>query len=528
MIHPLFFDDREIFNSLFYNVFNNIHNLQSALNKIPEIQSRVDRVAQAGDRFTEDLPGLARLKEYVTPLETELAGALPQVRDEVLRPVRQREAAIGIAILRRETDAQGSPRSVEQLAALNEVVELVKTTEPRDDAGPVLAHAEAVIGKDLEALLAAERRETADVPQSLDGLARLKQWQAATAGRFAKFAAYAPYQAVMNDTAARAAAIESAIVQELPSIVARAPDVAAVRAIRAALDSLPKDGKEGGTATPLSMAYRKGLDQWLSAAVGNVTRSAPARNAAPDASQAATINPLGGLANLPSANVQTSSACPSSGLKETELVGAICRKDFRTVYRSQDRTYGYLVEMLKVIGQQCQGIVSGDFIRSVLKQQTSPDILTNPKAMENAGLNVLLGTLLEAGRASKNPGRWLDEKITESELVGRAQADAMTMLGSGCDDPTLKTFLANAETFFADPAAGIPESELSMSDVCKRAQPEREAGYRKVKYCSCAGPVLERLSGTEKAFIRADARQNLWDAISLIPGLRTEIGKCNL
>ena len=66
-----------------------------------------------------------------------------------------------------------------------------------------------------------------------------------------------------------------------------------------------------------------------------------------------------------------------------------------------------------------------------------------------------------------------------------------------------------------------------MADVCKKAQPQAEALYRKVKYCSCAGPVLDRkLNATEKNFVRVNTQQNFSNAVQLIPGLLTDLGKC--
>jgi hypothetical protein len=99
----------------------------------------------------------------------------------------------------------------------------------------------------------------------------------------------------------------------------------------------------------------------------------------------------------------------------------------------------------------------------------------------------------------------------------------------GAGGSRLKTFLTDAQEFFPDPTAGVPNLELAMRDICRSAMPEHEADFRKEKYCSCAGPVYDQsLDRTEKSFIRLDPRQNFWIALQLIPGLRTTAGKCAL
>jgi hypothetical protein len=520
--HPLFFDDQALYTRIFYYVVINIYNLQAPLNKIPEIQSRVDRVAQAGDRFSEDVAGLARLKEYVGPLEAELAGALPLIRDTMLRPIHQRQAAIGVVILRRELDEGEGSRSLERLIALDETVRLVRTlAAARDDSKPLLARTEDAIATDLQTLLAAEQRSIQATPESLDGLVQMKAWQVATAAKFVKFTAHPSYQAAMQVVDTRTAAIQRQVVQDLPRSIAQAPDAMAIRGIRTSIDDYQKGTKDSQLTAPLWAAYRTGLTDWFSTAVSKAPQAAQTRID----SLPAAANPLGSMATLPSGDGQTASAFATPNLKEGKLVLGIYKRDFRAVYAEKDRTQSYLVEMLRVIGPMCPGSVSADFFRSILKQQMGPDALSDPA---KAGLQVLMGMVIDAANASRNPGGWMNDKIKDAEFSGRAQADAWTILRS-CDDPALKTFLANAEAFFTDPTVGVPASELAMGDVCKRAMPENEADYRKEKYCSCAGPVFDQSLGqTEKKFVLLNPRQNFWDALQLIPDLRTKAGKCAL
>jgi hypothetical protein len=162
-----------------------------------------------------------------------------------------------------------------------------------------------------------------------------------------------------------------------------------------------------------------------------------------------------------------------------------------------------------------------------MKQQLGPDIFSNP---EKAGQDIMLNTLKQLGNAARDPGGFMSGQIDQGAFSAEAQADVRVILQTTpCDDPAMKTFVTNAQSFFADPSAGVPISELGMDDICRRAEPEQEASYRKDKYCSCAGPVFEQnLNTTERAYIRVSPRPNFWDVLQLVPDLQSKAGKCAL
>jgi uncharacterized protein len=527
--NPLFVEDKIMFNSIFYNGLNNGNNLFDTLGKLSEIQDRIERIVKVGDRFTADAAGLVKLQEYSSPLELELANVIAPTRELMLRSLWQRQTQIAAAVLNAEPETTEQVRSVDYLVSLDAAVHILKDHgDLYPNSSATIIRAQNSISRSLRRLLDDNPLPMAkDTSPTLDDLVQLKGWQNATAARFGKFAAYQPYQDAMASAEARIATMQQAIVQQLPTIVAEAKDVTVVRAILASIDKYQAGVGEGRQYTPFMQAFSRGVRGWMSAIVTRASTAVTNGGDQPIAEQStAATNPLGGLATLPTGD-SSSSVFTSRDLKEPGIVEGVYKRDFRSIYQIKNKAQGYLFQMLQTIGPACPGIVSADFVKVLAVYRYGPEIISDPT---KGAVNALLDALKDTADGIKNPGQYMDRTFADADLAGRAQADSQLILQSiPCVDQRLITFVANAKEFFSNPAAGVPISSMTMIDVCKAAQAPGETEDRKVKYCTCAAPILERnMRPADYAYVRLNPRETFWNAIQLLPEVRADVGKCSL
>ena len=266
------------------------------------------------------------------------------------------------------------------------------------------------------------------------------------------------------------------------------------------------------TATMMA-SYRTGLDEWFRATGGKVL---------PALKDPASADPTGGSSP---GQEEPDSAFTSPRLNQSVWISSVYRRHFRPIYPDRALVYYYVAIMLTEIGPRCPGRLSPDFLIAIMRRQLSPNM---PDNLEAAGMDILMRLLMDTAKLSRNPGQWMKEQINQGVMIQQAQADAQSIIeATRCDDPSMQTFLKNAQTFFEDPSLGVPTSDLSMADICLDATPRRQGKIR-ANYCSCAGPVLERsVTPVEAAYIRANSRRRFWDVVQLDPDLQRRLNACS-
>jgi uncharacterized protein len=523
--HPLFFDDRSTFDNVFYRVFTSGDNLRQEFSRIPAIESRVARISEAGDRFSDDLGGFFALSEYIAPIETELAPALIQVRETALRPLRERQVKIAMAVLRNEPEAQsGQALSLERLEKLESTAAILRTHGAlAADSEPVLARGEALIASNLEPLLNEERRSVQELPQTVDGLLRLKTWQTTAVRKFAKLAAYRPYKEVMATTEARVAKLRSDIIVDLPRVVAQASDVQTISAIRDALETIESGVGDGRKDSSLWASYNRGLSNWFDA---QNQRASDAALAAGSAQPEGSTNPLGRFSEIAPAPVsEADRVFTASSLRNSKIVSSVYRRDFRSLTDSRDRTYDILISMLRTIGPSCPGIIPAGLLRAHIERELGPGIFGSRDQAAAAGLELLKNQFLGMANAVRNPGEFMDDMVQDAEVQGRAQGDAQTILAAiSCNDPSLKVFIDNAQAFIIDPSEGVSNTDATMGDLCIRSG---AGGIYAKRYCECVRPILEHsLTRAQMTYVRNNPKENFVMTINLVPELQRLLHKC--
>ena len=506
---PASFENATVIDRVFVQGINQ-SGLPQAMQSLREIADRVMLVARAGDKFSLDADGLAKLNSYVEPIERELALAVPPTRDAILAPIARRETEIAVAILRDAAGAGSAAMSFERVALLNAAIGIAKGhPDLVPDSAAIVVRAEAAVRSGLKTSVAADLAPIAAAPATLDGLVGLNGRLAAARAKYASVISYPEFQDSANEATARLTALDRDVAASLRGQIASARAASDIVSIREKLDAFEKTKPPADLSGPLSAAYSQGLTDWFRAAVAAAPRSS---NAVPPGA-----NEVG----------KAPGAFGSPSLKERTIVSAIYLRDFRPLYRDKAKTEFYIEHILTVLSPNCPGNLSGDAMRSILKRRVSPDILTDP---QKAGQDVLMNMLKELANLSRDPGGWMDRQIDQGELASRAEADARIILTStACDSREMATFFANIEAWLADPSMGVPTAEQDMADICRHAMPETEADYRREKYCSCVGPVFSgALDQTQQSFARIAPRPNFWDVLRLVPGLREAAGRCAL
>jgi uncharacterized protein len=146
---PLYFDDSQIIQSIIRPFLDYLGSKKQDLEIIPAIENRIKLVAQAKDNFSDTEDGFKKLRTYVAPLEAELAPTLTQVRLAVLKPLLDRQAQIAIAATNAEPAAQtGTPRSVDQVTVLADMIDSLKEAGESAEAASAAAKATAIINAD--------------------------------------------------------------------------------------------------------------------------------------------------------------------------------------------------------------------------------------------------------------------------------------------------------------------------------------------------------------------------------------------
>lgn len=528
--HPLFFEYQPIFQNILYNGLNTNSRWTEARRTITQARENVERIARASDRFSEDIAGFTRLRDYIVPLEKELDGLVPKTRDALVAKAKGRLTEIAFAVLRTETSAPADDRAADRLTALDEVLRTAREGAGMDDAAArTLAAGAALISRHLAAGMEAERDRLVQAPATLEGLVRFGAGRKVLADTYGKLSAYPPYRPVMAALDRRGSEIEAAAVAEIAGRMPASAEIGALRAVRDQVQAAQKAlAAAGGPTAAIWRGYYAAMEQWFAARNQDYARRKPTEAPAPSG-PAGTTDPLGGFGAI--AKTETprgGSAFTSPDLKEKTIVDAVRRRDFTAIYDSQNRATTYLMHLMGGLNSACPGLSSGDMLRAVIRRQLGDDVLSsNRDAATAAGLNLLMKQLQGLAEATRNPGQWIDRTISHGEFVSRAEADAGVIIAATpCNSPEMKSFVENVETFFNDPTVGVPIERLSMGDVCRRGQRNGRPEETR-KYCGCAGPILEsRLTAPQKTFIKNDPRENFWPALELLPATRSEIGKC--
>jgi hypothetical protein len=510
--NPVSLDAQDVIRTVFFDALNQRY-LADGASMLRDIGLRAARVAQAGDKFSPDAQGLAQLSEYLGPMETALAAAVPETRSAILSPVWRRQTEIAAAVLQNASAQLDGATTLDQLRSLDSAARIVKAQAnllPGSDA--ILSRAEASIGKRLQSLIASDLAPIEDALTTFDGLAQLSARQSAAAEKFASFSDYPEYETAMGAARARLSTIRAVVGHDLAQKVAEAPDVGAIRAIRDSLTSLQQTARGSTVTATLMASYRSGLDKWFRAG---------ARKVPPGSNDNANADVTGGSGP---GQDEPDSAFTAAGLNHSAWISSLYRRNFLPVYRDRALVYYYVAIMLSEIGPRCPGRLAPDFLIAIMRRQLSPNM---PDNLEGAGVDILMTLLMETAKLSRNPGEWMKEQISQGVLINQAQSDARSILATTqCDDPAMHTFLRNTQTFFEDPSFGVPATDLSMADICLDATP-RGQGKIRANYCACAGPLLDQnLTPVEETYIRTDSRRRFWDVVQLDPDLHSRLSGC--
>jgi len=544
-MNPLFFENHVIFNRVFVAILS-AGGLGTASAKLAEIQDRANRVGASADQFSLDSTGLARLAEYLAPMEKELASAVPETRDAILGPALKRQSEIAAAMIESLLSQIDQSPSLDRLDALATAAALLKgRSGPFPNSAVVVGKADAAIEANLEKLLNAQFEAFLNEPPTVQTLSRLKAHQQHIKAKYEKLAVYSGqtrFAKVLSGVDSRTQEIQAIVERDLSRQVSSASNVGAIEAILTSIEDLQKVDSSRSMMHGLRSAYRQGLREWFGNVVKNAppsqesiatitTHSPPIATSPSRTEDTTSAHPLGAL--MSSTSPQAGSSPPqipspsvsvftSPELKEQRIVSSIYKKEFAAIYADQGKAFFHIYHMLTVFGPACPGLLSPKFVETIMTRAMGTEKLD----LEKGGWNVLLRQMTEIAQMTKDPNGWVREQLQDGHRAEGAKADAVLILQSvPCQDLSLKTFIANAEEFFVKPSAGVPMSELAMKDLCIATNDNPNAAM--VKYCTCVGPLIDsNLATVEKSYIRLDPRRNLPVVLRLVQEVRSQMGRC--
>jgi hypothetical protein len=488
-------------------------NVTQLLQQAELVETWVDRVRTALPTIPETADGFTQIQGYIDKGGKDTATLWPSESTAFMATLRARQTAVA----RKLVDATTAPDSgaPPTLKAMRTVMEqwrqmqaylAVLGEEDRRKAESVMA---AKLDAGLGPLVQEDVKRAHALPATVAGLTAYATQMTEFTTRYGGFGNAAPVRTAQSDLAKQRTVLLAAAKGGFAQDVKKdGGDLAGLKRLNGVLTGIFPFPADRGTPAYAEYAVllQGARDSWLDRQIASSPKPAESQNA-----------PRGLLARA---------SFDRSGYKEPDIVASIYANGFGPLQpMNPNYVKFYLRKMGETTAQACPGIISGDFSSQVLRAEFG-DALESRDKMAAAGLQRMGEILKDLAR----PHEMMANAIKIGAIEQNAQYDVTIMMQRyGCADD-LRAFFNNATKYYQDPTAGVPESMLTLGDLCVRrlsAGNMTATGAR--SYCGCAAPRLgSALTDKERDFLRRDFSNNLNVLRELKPGVSEQLNACRI
>jgi TPR repeat protein len=217
----------------------------------------------------------------------------------------------------------------------------------------------------------------------------------------------------------------------------------------------------------------------------------------------------------------TAAAPAASGKKylNPEIVDNILKGDLDAVPFGELYTKMYLVNMAENIAGVCEDHFTAREVDSLKREAAMKSIDMTPEA----GLSILMGTLMGMAQMTQNPGAFLNQQMEaandQEHLPEEAMKDAFTLVGRhSCGSRELSQFSRNLASYVRNEGAPRMSTEQMYGTCNREARPTGR--YDAKNFCMCFVSAM-----TQTGVARADRKAlstDFWAAAQRIMAKRPD------